>query len=95
MQEHYRLADSVSEDEANLIFNNIAWKVIKDAFKNDRCISVASYYTQVNLLPIYTQVLKLLNFFKIWYANVILFCMQVLKREMKPNQIHGIYLTKE
>jgi hypothetical protein len=65
MQEHYRLADSVSEDEANLIFNNIAWKVIKDAFKNDRCISVASYYTQVNLLPIYTQVLKLLNFFKI------------------------------
>jgi hypothetical protein len=45
MQEHYRLADDVSEDEANLIFNNAARKVIKDAFKDACCISVASYYT--------------------------------------------------
>jgi hypothetical protein len=50
MQEHYRLADGVSEDEANLVFNNAAQKVIKDAFKHADCISVASYYTQVNLL---------------------------------------------
>jgi hypothetical protein len=45
MHEHYRLANGVSEDEANLVFNNAAWKVIKDAFKHARCISVASYYT--------------------------------------------------
>jgi hypothetical protein len=35
------LADGVSEDEAGLVFNNVAWKVIKDAFKHARCISVA------------------------------------------------------
>jgi hypothetical protein len=45
MQEHYRLADGVSEGQANLVFNNDAWKVIKDTFKHARCISVASYYT--------------------------------------------------
>jgi hypothetical protein len=33
MQEHYRLLDGVSKDEANLIFNNAERKVIKDAFK--------------------------------------------------------------
>jgi hypothetical protein len=45
MHEHYRLADGVSKDEANLIFSNAAHKLIKDAFKHARCISVASYYT--------------------------------------------------
>jgi hypothetical protein len=45
MHEHYRLADDVSEDEANLVFSNAAHKVIKDAFKHARWISVASYYT--------------------------------------------------
>jgi hypothetical protein len=63
MQEHYRLADSISEDKANLVFNNVAQKVIKDAFKHARCISVVSYYTHVNLLPLYRQVLKLLIFY--------------------------------
>jgi hypothetical protein len=63
MQEHYRLADGVSEDEGNLVLNNVAQKVIKDAFKHARCISVASYYTQVNLLPFCTLVLKLLIFY--------------------------------
>jgi hypothetical protein len=63
MQEHYRLADGISEDKANLIFNNATQKVIKDAFKNARYISVATYYMQVNLLPFYTQVLKLLIFY--------------------------------
>jgi hypothetical protein len=62
MQEHYRLADGVSEEEANLIFNNAARKLIKDAFKHANCISVAPYYTQVNLLLFCTQVLKLLIF---------------------------------
>jgi hypothetical protein len=63
MQEYNRLADGVSEDEAKLAFNNAAWKVIKDAFKHARCISVASYYTQVILLPFCAQVLKLLIFY--------------------------------
>jgi hypothetical protein len=63
MHEHYRFADGVRKDEANLIFNNAAWKVVKDAFKHARCISVASYYTQVDLLPFCTQVLKLLLFY--------------------------------
>jgi hypothetical protein len=50
-------------DRANLVFNNATWKVIKDAFKNARWISVASYYSQVNLLPFCMQVLKLLIFY--------------------------------
>jgi hypothetical protein len=45
MQEHYRLADGVIEDEANLIFNNATQKVIKDTFKHAHCVSVVSYYT--------------------------------------------------
>jgi hypothetical protein len=63
MQEYYRLADGISENDANFIFNNVAWKVIKDAFKHVRYISVASYYMQVNLLLFCMQVLKLLIFY--------------------------------
>jgi hypothetical protein len=59
MSEHYRLANGVSKDEANLVFNNVTQKVIKDVFN---CISVTSYYTLVNLLPFCTQVLNLLIF---------------------------------
>jgi hypothetical protein len=56
MQEHYRLAKGVSEQEPDHVFNNAACKVIKDAFKHARCISIATYYTLVNLLPFCTQV---------------------------------------
>jgi hypothetical protein len=63
MQEHYRLADGDSEDEASLAFNNVAHKVINDAFKHTRCIFVARYYTRVNLLLFCMQVLKLLFFY--------------------------------
>jgi hypothetical protein len=63
MQEHYHLANDVSEDEVNLVFNNATQKVIKDAFKHARCISIASYYTQLNLLLFCTHVLKLLIFY--------------------------------
>ncbi len=45
MQEYFCLADGVSEAEASLVFNNVARKEIKDAFKHVRCISVATYYT--------------------------------------------------
>jgi hypothetical protein len=41
------LADGVSEAEASSVFNNVAWKVIKDAFKHAHYISIATYYTQV------------------------------------------------
>jgi hypothetical protein len=63
MQEHYGLADGISENEANLVFNNAAWKVIKDSFKHTRYIFIASYNTQVNLLPFCMQVLNLLIFY--------------------------------
>jgi hypothetical protein len=49
------LADDISEDEANLIFKSVAQKMIKDGFKHTRCISVASYYTLVNLLPVFNN----------------------------------------
>jgi hypothetical protein len=62
MQEHYRLANRVSEAEASLIFYNAACKVIKDTIKHTHCIYVASYYMQVNLLLFCTQVLKFLFF---------------------------------
>jgi hypothetical protein len=58
MQEHFHLADRVNKAEASLVFNNVAWRVIKGAFMHARCISVATYYTQVNLLLFCTQVLK-------------------------------------
>jgi hypothetical protein len=63
MQEYFYLANGVSEDEACFVFNNATCKVIKDAFNHARCISVATYYTQVNLLVFCTQVLKLLFFY--------------------------------
>jgi hypothetical protein len=47
MEEHFRLAGGVSKSKASSVFNNAAWKVIKDAFKHARYISIAIYYTQV------------------------------------------------
>jgi hypothetical protein len=47
MHEHFRLADGVSEAEASFVFNNAAWKVIKDTFKHTHYISIAIYVTQV------------------------------------------------
>jgi hypothetical protein len=58
MQEHFHLSDGVSEAEGNLVFNNVAHNVIKDALKHACCISVAIYYTQVNLILFCMQVLK-------------------------------------
>jgi hypothetical protein len=62
IQEYYRLADGISEDEANLVFNNAAQKVIKDAFKHARCLSIASYYTQVNLIPVFNNCSVVIDF---------------------------------
>jgi hypothetical protein len=57
------LVNGVSKNKANLVFNNVTQKVFKDAFMHARSISVAFYYTQVNLLLFCTQMLKLLIFY--------------------------------
>jgi hypothetical protein len=49
-------------DDANLVFNKVAQKVIKDAFKHTRCISVATYYTQMNLLPVFNNYFEVIDF---------------------------------
>jgi hypothetical protein len=41
------LVDGLSEAEVSSVFNNAAWKVIKDALKHARCIYVATFYMQV------------------------------------------------
>jgi hypothetical protein len=46
-QEHFCLAEGVSEDVANIIFNKAARKVIKDAIKHARLVSISVFYTQV------------------------------------------------
>jgi hypothetical protein len=56
------LADDVSEDKTNLIFNNAAPKVVKDAFKHARYIYVATYYTQVNLHPVFNNCFVIIDF---------------------------------
>jgi hypothetical protein len=45
MQEHFCVADGVSEAKANSLFNNAARKVIKNAFKHAHCISITIYHT--------------------------------------------------
>jgi hypothetical protein len=62
IHEYYRLADGDSVDKANLIFNTTIWKVIKDGFKHTHFISIASYYTQVNLLPIFNNCFVVIDF---------------------------------
>jgi hypothetical protein len=47
MQEHFRLAEGVSEDVAINVFNKAARKVIKDAVKHTRLVSISVFYTQV------------------------------------------------
>jgi hypothetical protein len=41
------LAEGVSEDVANIVFNNSARKVIKDAIKHAHLVSIFVFYTQV------------------------------------------------
>jgi hypothetical protein len=45
MQEHFCLANRVSKGEASLVFNNVAQKAVKDAFKHAHCIYVVTNYT--------------------------------------------------
>jgi hypothetical protein len=41
------LAEGVSEDVANIVINKAACKVIKDAIKHTRLVSISVFYTQV------------------------------------------------
>jgi hypothetical protein len=62
MHEHYRLDNGISEAETNLVFNNAAWKVIKDAFKHTRCISIATYYMQVKFTSLLHACVEVIDF---------------------------------
>jgi hypothetical protein len=41
------LAEGVSEDVANIVFNKAACKVIKDTIKQAHLVSISVFYTQV------------------------------------------------
>jgi hypothetical protein len=41
------LAEGVSEDVANIVFNKAVRKVIKDTIKHARLVSISMFYTQV------------------------------------------------
>jgi hypothetical protein len=46
-QEHFCLAESVSLESANIVFDKAAQKVIKDAIKHVCLVFTALYYSQV------------------------------------------------
>jgi hypothetical protein len=85
------LAKGVSDDEASLVFNNVACKVIKDAFKHARCISIATYYTQVNLLLFCRHVLKLLFFTLACKYNSLVYVV-VESRDEAHTGPHDLFL---
>jgi hypothetical protein len=47
MQEYFYLAEGVSLESANIVFDKVAQKVIKDAIKHARLVSTTLYYSQV------------------------------------------------
>jgi hypothetical protein len=47
MQEYFRLAEGVSIEMANIVFDKVAQKVINDTVKHARFVSTALYYSQV------------------------------------------------
>jgi hypothetical protein len=47
MQEHFRLVEGVSLETANIVFDKVAQKVIKDAVKHVHLVSTVLYYSQV------------------------------------------------
>jgi hypothetical protein len=46
-QEHFHLAEGVSLESANIVFNKVAWKVLQDAIKLAHLVSTATYYSHV------------------------------------------------
>jgi hypothetical protein len=47
MREHFHLAEGISKEMANIVFNKVARKVIKDAIKHACLVSTTLYYSQV------------------------------------------------
>jgi hypothetical protein len=47
MREHFHLAEGISKEMANIVFNKAARKVIKDAIKHACLVSTTLYYSQV------------------------------------------------
>jgi hypothetical protein len=45
MQDHFRLAESISMDMPNIVFDKVAQKVIKDAIKH-ACLISTPYTTR-------------------------------------------------
>jgi hypothetical protein len=58
VQELYRLPEGVSEDDASVVFNNSARKVIKDAIKHARYQSITYYYRHELRQPMNTKIAK-------------------------------------
>jgi hypothetical protein len=58
VQELCRLAEGVLEDDASLVFNNSAWKVIKDAIQHARCQSFTFHYRRELMQPMNTEIAK-------------------------------------
>jgi hypothetical protein len=46
-QEHFCLVEGISLDAANIVFDKVVRKVIKDAVKHTHLVSTALYYTEV------------------------------------------------
>jgi hypothetical protein len=46
-QEHFCLAEGINLETANIVFDKVVRKVIKDAVKHARLMSTAFYYSQV------------------------------------------------
>jgi hypothetical protein len=46
-QNHFCLAKGVSIEMANIVYDKVAQKVIKDAIKHAHLVSIALYYSQV------------------------------------------------
>jgi hypothetical protein len=45
--EHFRLAEGISEEMANIVFNKVGRKVIKVTVKHSRLVSITLYYSQM------------------------------------------------
>jgi hypothetical protein len=58
MEKLYSLAEGVFEDDALLVFNNSAQKVIKDAIRNARYLSITYYYKCKLKQPMNTKIVK-------------------------------------
>jgi hypothetical protein len=67
-QDHFRLAEGISLEMANFVFDKVAGKVIKDTVKHARPVSSVLYYSQV----LYYSLYLITNFYLITIFIVLL-----------------------